>query len=192
MIFTDKLKLALRFINSQKDLPNRKDGSPYIAHPYGVALLLSQVTNNENVIIAGLLHDIIEDKGTEKTITLDDIKTNFGEEVFNLVKCMTEDKSIEYEKRKRESREKLKTMTHEMLLIKSADLLHNAGTFLFKLKDSPEEALKQFGPSYEKSHADLQETIKILSEVWAENPFLEDLKYTIESLSAIAHPQTHQ
>lgn len=177
------MKLALRFINSQKDLPNRKDGSPYISHPFGVALLVSRVTDNENAIVAGLLHDIVEDKGNEKPVTLVDIKTNFGEEVFQFVNAMTEDKTIEYEQRKKQSREKLKEMSHEMLLIKSADLLHNAGTFLFRMKENPGEAIKSFGSSFAKSQADLEATVHTLNEVWAENPLLEDLNHTVESLN---------
>ena len=63
----------------------RKDGKPYISHPVEVALILAELGFGENVVSAALLHDVVEDCG----FTYEDIKTQFNEEVADLVDCVS-------------------------------------------------------------------------------------------------------
>ncbi|MBP9988850.1 MAG: bifunctional (p)ppGpp synthetase/guanosine-3',5'-bis(diphosphate) 3'-pyrophosphohydrolase, partial [Ruminococcus sp.] len=64
------------------------DKTPYVMHPIEVATIISSITNNEDVIIAGLLHDTVEDTDA----TINGIKEKFGDYVAQLVKSETEDK----------------------------------------------------------------------------------------------------
>ena len=69
----------------------RKFGAtPYILHPLEVAVILSTLTGDENTIAAGLLHDTVEDTGTEP----EEIREAFGPRVYALVLSETEDKSV--------------------------------------------------------------------------------------------------
>ncbi len=70
---------------------------PYIIHPVSVGFLLQSIGCDEEVIVAGLLHDTVEDTDTE----LDDIKREFGERVASLVFSASEpDKTLTWEERK--------------------------------------------------------------------------------------------
>jgi myo-inositol-1(or 4)-monophosphatase len=64
---------------------------PYVLHPLEVGIILSRFTDNENLIVAAILHDVVEDTDIE----LESIKSEFGEDIAKLVEILTEDKSIE-------------------------------------------------------------------------------------------------
>ena len=66
----------------------KASGTPYILHPLEVAVIISGLTSDENVIAAGLLHDTVEDTDTSP----EEIREKFGDRVAELVACDTEDK----------------------------------------------------------------------------------------------------
>ena len=70
----------------------RQSGEPYIIHPLNVALILAQLELDRESIVAGLLHDVVEDT----SITLDDIRAEFGGEVALLVDGVTKLKQLTY------------------------------------------------------------------------------------------------
>ena len=95
---------------------------PYIIHPIGVAKILIEYDCAEEIIIAGLLHDTVEDTA----VTLEAIRARFGETVAGLVEAASEpDKSDTWERRKRHTLESLKTAPMEVLLLSCADKLDN-------------------------------------------------------------------
>ena len=95
---------------------------PYIVHPIDVANILKEYGCSDNIIAAGLLHDILED-------TLYDfefIKKEFGEEIANLVNAATEqNKDSSWEERKKATIDKIKNMTLEEKLVLCADKISN-------------------------------------------------------------------
>lgn len=103
----------------------RKDEqeTPYINHPIGVANILSQEGNIHDpvVIIAALLHDIIEDTNT----TFEEIENQFGTEVCNIVKEVTDDKSLPKAERKKLQIQNASKKSHKAKLINLADKLYN-------------------------------------------------------------------
>ena len=95
---------------------------PYIVHPLGVAKILIEHDCPEEVVVAGILHDTVEDT----PITIDNIRHSFGEKVASLVQCASEpDKSDTWENRKRHTIEYLKTAPKDVLLVSLADKLDN-------------------------------------------------------------------
>ena len=83
---------AIAFAVKAHDGQRRKTAdSPYILHPMEAAVIVGTMTNDQNMIAAAALHDVVEDAG----ITLDEIEARFGKRVRELVQSETEDKRAE-------------------------------------------------------------------------------------------------
>ena len=113
----------------------RKSGEPYIIHPLCVAIVLSQLEMDKETIIAGILHDIIEDTDISK----EEVTKEFGEEVALLVDGVTKLTQLNYEHDKIEIQaENLRKMFLAMakdirvIIIKLADRLHNMRTMQYQ------------------------------------------------------------
>ena len=87
---------AIRFATSTHSGQTRKGKPdvPYITHPLSVALILSGVGASDDVIIAGILHDTVED--STGAVTLEDLRAEFGENVAELVGHVTEKKQVSF------------------------------------------------------------------------------------------------
>ena len=107
----------------------RKGSSiPYIWHPLAVARLLLDHGCDDPVVVAGLLHDLVEDT----PVTSGEITERFGGEVASIVDgCSEPDKSLSWEKRKRGTLAKLPGAPQEVRLVSAADKIDNLlfGTF---------------------------------------------------------------
>ena len=94
---------------------------PYIVHPLRVATILLESNCRDPTVIAGILHDTVEDT----SVKLSDISDHFGEEVTGIVKGVSEDKSLSWEERKAHTIESMKTAPIDVLLVTCADKLDN-------------------------------------------------------------------
>ena len=100
--------------------PRRK--LPYIVHPLAVGMMLAHYDYPEDVIIAGLLHDVIEDTAT----TSADICVVFGQAVTELVEQSSEpDKSLSWEERKTSFALQLSEAADDVKAITCCDKMHN-------------------------------------------------------------------
>lgn len=118
---------ALRAHSGQQ----RKTGReiPFIAHPFGVAMLLQGMGCAENVVVAGLLHDTVEDT----PVTLADIEAEFGPEVARIVSYCTEPHG-RWETRKQVLIDNLRHAPLEAKLLAAADKYHNLSHMLHNLE----------------------------------------------------------
>ena len=108
----------------------RASGEPYLVHPLEVALVLAEMKMDPVAIAAGLLHDSVEDT----SVTIDDIRREFGEQVAHIVEGVTKISKIDFATREEQQAENLRKMMLAMVddirvvLIKLADRLHNMRT----------------------------------------------------------------
>lgn len=95
---------------------------PYILHPLDVARILIECGASEEIVIAAILHDVVEDTN----VTLEQVRAEFGENVARLVQGMSEpNRKDTWENRKRGTLEFLETAPQDILLIELADKLDN-------------------------------------------------------------------
>jgi guanosine-3',5'-bis(diphosphate) 3'-pyrophosphohydrolase len=121
------------FANEGHKNQKRKSGEPYITHPLQVAIYLSEINLDIETIIAALLHDLIEDTD----ITYEDIKSNFGSEIADIVDGVTKLDKIKYNTTEEAKADAIRKMVIAMsrdirvLILKLADRLHNIKTIEF-------------------------------------------------------------
>lgn len=94
---------------------------PYIVHPMEVLSILQRMDADTDLLIAGLLHDVVEDA----KVSPEELRAEFGDDVAELVLAHTEDKSLSWEERKSISNEQLKTASKEVRMLILADKLSN-------------------------------------------------------------------
>ncbi len=165
------IEKAYRVADDAHKDQKRKSGEPYIIHPLCVAIILAQLELDKETIMAGLLHDVVEDT----KVTSEELTRDFGEEVALLVDGVTKLTQLKYEHDKIEVQaENLRKMFLAMakdirvILIKLADRLHNQRTMEFQ---TPEKRI-------EKS----RETMEIYSPI-AQRLGISKIKVELDDLA---------
>jgi len=124
------IKKAYEFSQKNHAGQSRASGEPYLVHPLEVACVLAEMKMDPVAICAGLLHDSVEDT----SVTIVDIRKEFGEQVAHIVEGVTKISKIDFSSREEQQAENLRKMMLAMVddirvvLIKLADRLHNMRT----------------------------------------------------------------
>lgn len=141
----DFIKKAYVFAALHHEGQKRKDGSSYMGHPLEVAWILSRMRLDENTIVAGLLHDVVEDTA----VSVEEIKEEFGDEVAFLVDGVTKLSAYRFQSEKEREAENFRKMLIAMakdirvVLIKLADRLHNMKTLSALPEEKRQEISKE-------------------------------------------------
>jgi (p)ppGpp synthase/HD superfamily hydrolase len=116
------LEVAARAHNGQV---RKGTDIPYITHPFAVGILLLKAGCSEEVVMAGLLHDTLEDT----SLTIEEIRSQFGQVVADIVLGCTEpNRKLPWEERKQHTLNFLRTAPMEIRWVCCADKLHNLRT----------------------------------------------------------------
>jgi len=176
----DALNKAYVFAMKKHGAQLRASGDPYYSHPVEVAGILTKFKLDSSSIVAGLLHDTVEDTDT----TVDEISSLFGEQVAQLVDGLTKLAMIELksknDKQAENFRKLLLAMSEDIrvLLIKLADRLHNMRTLHFLQKP-------------EKRARIARETLDIYAPL-AERIGMQEVKSELEEIAfSELHKEAH-
>ncbi|XKT75031.1 MAG: HD domain-containing protein [Patescibacteria group bacterium UBA2103] len=172
MTYSLRLENAIRIASQYHDGQRRKehDRLPYVSHVFSVAALVSNFIDDEDVIIAALLHDTVEDTN----MTYEELEDLFGENVRTLVENVSEPKSIfSWKGRKDAYLQRLEEGTQYGLLIAACDKVHN---------------MQSKYRIYQTHGRDFVEKLGLLHEkyLWYHGEVLDILKRKLEDTALIA------
>ena len=142
--YSDRINHALAFAAKHHDQQVRKGTRlPYLTHPANVAIILTRYGCDETTVVAGILHDVIEDcvtKNYTREMLEQRIASKFGTDVLDIVLAVThrkhDDSGEEFspEERKQDYLERLALASEPALWVCAADKLHNANSILSDLQ----------------------------------------------------------
>ena len=148
----DRVEDAFELAEAAHEGMMRKSGEPYITHPVAVTALLAEMRLDADALVAGLLHDTVEDTD----VTFEDVEERFGPVVRRIVEGETKISKLAVRVYADEQSENLRQMLLSMvtdvriILVKLADRLHNMRTLAamppFKQQRIAKETLEIFAP----------------------------------------------
>lgn len=184
---TPRYLAALEFAKTVHNGQTRKVTQiPYVSHPISVSQRIAQVSDDEDICIAGLLHDTIEDCDPYGSVTVEILSKKFGARVATLVNQVTEqDKSLSWEERKEKAIVHIAKMDHAALLLKTADLLDNVTDLANGVEENGLAYFQAFkrGPQTTIQHH--REVYTALYKQWTENPLLPEVHTTLTKLEPL-------
>lgn len=151
-MFSHAIERALRVAVDAHQGQVRKsaDQAPYVVHPMHVALILARWGQDDDVIVAGLLHDVAED--APEHWPLSRIDAEFGHHIARIVGELTEDKAKSWDERKRAAIDHVPHMSPQAATVKAADKLHNLQSLAAELRSTgADEVWSRFRGGREKS-----------------------------------------
>ena len=166
MTWTPNIENAILKASILHDGQTRKGtiAYPYISHLCSVLVILSEYTDDEEVLIAGILHDTVEDSD----YTLDHMEVEFGKRVRDIVEGVTMPYNDGVKRTWKERRElylqSLKDAPKESSIVAAADKIHNFTTAIGLFTNNPDSFKKNFGGSIEERIATYQEIVDVITE----------------------------
>jgi len=176
MSYSYRIEQAIRAASVLHSDQVRKGSTPfpYITHLFAVSMIVADYTDDEDTIIAALLHDTIEDTD----YTPEELRNDFGGNVMEIVLGVTqptldESKEINWKKAKKAYSKRLKTAPVESLMISAADKIHNMRSIVEEYFERESEFMADFGGSLTDRLTAYQDISNILNRR-LQNEILEE------------------
>jgi len=192
MIYTKKIQDAIHFSIAVHEEPvkQKRKGKevPYVTHPLTVGLIISLAGGSEDAIVAGVLHDTIEDCEPYGSVTKEILAEKFGDAVAELVDCVTEkNKTLDWHSRKELALEEIRQFSHDSLLVKSGDVISNNTELIADYARDGEATFDRFNAPKEETIPHTLSVIKAILNSWNNNPLEEDLVVAERKLTNILY-----
>lgn len=186
MILTHRLQEAINEASRLHRDQIRKDNlkTPYISHVVGVMILLSAATHDEDVLIAGLLHDVLEDTD----YSFEELEEKFGKRVASIVLGVTEENKMNnvhmsWKEEKDHYLEKVRTGLDESVMVSLADKTQNMRSLIEMIHNEKGGKLTGFGSDHAARVWFNEEVLKIGDERFGDDHILvEEFRLELEEM----------
>lgn len=188
MILTHRLQAAINEASRLHRTQVRKDEleTPYITHLVGVMILISSATHDEDVLIAGLLHDALEDV---PDYTPEKLEAMFGKRVLDIVLGVTEEFKLRgetppsWKEEKLLYLENLRNSTDESVIVSLADKIQNTRSLIEMMNIAGTGLLPKFASGHEERMWFHKEALHIGTERLGDDHILvEELRMELEEM----------
>jgi len=188
-----KIQKAIKFATKTHEVYDKQKRKgkdiAYITHPLTVGLMISSITDDNDIVCAGILHDTIEDSITEKKVDFNMLKERFGENVAQMVLDVTEqDKSLSWQERKDQAVEHVSSMSNDSLLVKSGDIIGNNSELLDDHNKEGDSIWSRFDAPEPKKENKIKAELRVIAAIikqWPENPLARELIFLADKLQMI-------
>jgi (p)ppGpp synthase/HD superfamily hydrolase len=196
--YSDVINHALAFAAKHHDRQVRKGTKlPYLTHPANVAVILTRYGRDSDTVVAGILHDVIEDcvgEGYSREMLEQRIGDKFGTKVLDTVLAVTyrrlDDDGVELsgEDRKSDYLERLSGASEEARWVCAADKIHNAASIISDLRRTvdTETIWSRFGGGRAGTGRWYRQVYERLRELRFDAPIMEELDKVSGELQALA------
>jgi (p)ppGpp synthase/HD superfamily hydrolase len=192
--YSDRINHAFAFAAKHHDRQVRKGTAlPYLTHPANVAIILTRYGRDDDTVIAGILHDVIEDcvrEGWTQEMLEERIGEKFGENVLDAVLAVThrrtDDEGNEFDKDEKKSDylRRLETASECARWVCAADKVHNGSSILADLRRTmdPDTVWNRFSVGRAGTIRWYRAVYERLREVGFNEPILDELREVAEAL----------
>jgi (p)ppGpp synthase/HD superfamily hydrolase len=199
--YSDRINHAFAFAAKHHDQQVRRGTRlPYLTHPANVAVILTRYGRDEDTVVAGILHDVIEDcvrSGYTSDALRSRIGEKFGDAVLTTVLAVTETRvgpdgtEFSYDERKADYLARLSVADERARWVCAADKIHNASSVLADLKrtEFPENVWQRFRAGRETPRW-YRQVYERLHEVGFDAPIMDELRAVAEELERAGELET--
>lgn len=186
-VYSARYDAALRLAAYAHHSQTRKGSDiPYLTHPVHVSVILLRCGFSEEVTVAGLLHDVVEDQ----QIPLAQIEADFGPAVAEMVAALTEQKlegglKRPWELRKQQALEQLRRASDGAVTVKAADALHNARSMADHLLQVGSSAWDSYSRGPAQSLWYFRSIVALARERLGAHPLVAELDEAIDDLEQV-------
>ncbi len=183
------IKFAIKTHEVYQKQTRKGKNISYITHPLTVGIILSQISDDVDLICAGILHDTIEDSIPQKKVTDAMIQRRFGKKVAQLVSSVSErNKSLSWKERKKEAINHIKDFSYNSLLLKSADVISNVTEIIDDYNKEGEKIFQKFNAPAPQKENVIKNYIDVIENILnynSKNPLKKEMLSLVGKLKNI-------
>jgi (p)ppGpp synthase/HD superfamily hydrolase len=194
--YSDPVNHAFAFAAKHHDRQVRKGTKlPYLTHPANVAVILARYDRDEETVVAGILHDVVEDcvrDGYTKEMLKQRIGDKFGARVLETVLAVThrrtndEGDELDSDERRSDYLDRLSNASDTARWVCAADKIHNANSILSDLRRTvdPDSVWSRFNAGKAATVKWYRDVWRKLDDVGFNEPIMQELSQTVAALEA--------
>lgn len=187
MMYSYRIEQAIRAAAVLHQGQSRKGRAPYpyVTHCFAVACIIADYSEDEDTIIAGLLHDTLEDTD----YTHEELVADFGEQVGSIVLGVTEDKQTKsWIERKESYFASLKNAPEESFIVAVADKIHNMRSVVEEYHNDHAGYMRDFGGTLEERLAHYERLAELFN-VKVSSDIIREFNHVFDEYKRFAHDE---